>query len=96
MTETITFLGRELRRVPDPKGLEDLYGTTYKNETMYVGSPGDDYRCGFWFARVAYEGEILHVMAHSVRELESRVQQRMKDLLGRRMMKDFLERRDNT
>ena len=88
MTETVTFLGQELRHVPDEE--EGLYGTVYKNETIEVRTPGDDDACNFSSAEVRYRGKMLSVHGYvSLAELERRIQQRMED-------SEYSERMDNT
>lgn len=88
MTETITFLGQELRHTPDEE--EGLYGTVYKNETIEVRTPGDDDACNFPSAEVRYQGRTISEHGYvSLAELESRIRQKMSDF-------DYSESMDNT
>jgi len=78
VTETITFLGQELRHIPDEE--ESDYGRVYKNETIEVRTPGENDGCNFSSAEVRYRGEMLSVHGYvSLAELERRIQQRMAD-----------------
>ena len=77
MTETITFLGRELRHIPDEE--EGLYGVVYKDATIEVRTPGDDDSCNFWTATLLHEVETMPAHAYSKNDLESRMRQKMED-----------------
>ena len=76
MNETITFLGQDLRHIPDEE--EDLYGVVYKNETVEVRTPGDDDGCNFSSVKVRHQGEVISVHGYcSLKDLEIRIQHRI-------------------